>query len=190
MVNINSNTFIWLYRRGLICSEAVGGDEASEFMLAYPIDNVQYVFDDAGDLEEEGDPSFLISSIECLSHILERHHSIVKVIYESLQQKFNTKDIWVRIGAGPQLGLMFGYKDGIIGVLSMDFINAEEKQIILDELANLSGVDPSEKDVIIDESNSFYINSLDMNKYFENTDYPEVTIIFYDDYYDEDEDED
>lgn len=189
---INSNTFIWLYRRGLTCTVPYGGDASSEFMLAYPIDGVQYTFDDAGDLEELGDPDFLLNAIECLSHIIERHHSTAKMVYESLQQKFKTQDIWVRVGAGPQLGLMYGYKDGIIGMLSMDFINAEEKNKIIEELQNLMGESNEEQlPIIIEEGTCFYVNSLDLNKYFKDGEYKDINIIFYDEYYsDEDEDED
>lgn len=89
-----------------------GNNDKTSVAVAYWHDGVQYMMDTHGKLYVEHTTSHL-------KLIIERHHSVVKEIYDYCVG-LNVGDIWAMSGGGCQLQVFFGNTTGYLGTLYLD----------------------------------------------------------------------
>lgn len=81
-------------------------------MMAHMHDGVQYTVDDHGKLD-------VSRSTGHLKLIIDRHHTVVKAVYEYCVA-LGVGDIWALSGGGCQLQVFFGNRTGYLAVLYLD----------------------------------------------------------------------
>lgn len=122
-----SNTFAKYLRLGFLPRTVRGDWDNESLMYSFYQDNIQYTIDDGGDYENDNDASYMVTCLKNREMIIERNHEIVTKVDAFIKKQFGN-DVWALVGAGPQLHVSFGNKDGIIAALLMDFISPEHFQ--------------------------------------------------------------
>jgi hypothetical protein len=98
--------------QGFKVTELKGKCSFDETAFAYWYDGVQYAMDSHG--KED-----VTHSTNHLKLILERHHSVVKQVYDYCVA-LNVGDIWALTGGGCQLQVFFGNSTGYLAILYLD----------------------------------------------------------------------
>lgn len=95
---------------GLAVTKAKGSRDQT--MMAHMHDGVQYTMDDYGKLD-------VSRSAGHLKMIIDRHHSVVKQVYDYCVA-LDVGDIWAMSGGGCQLQVFFGNRTGYLAILYLD----------------------------------------------------------------------
>ncbi|GBG14840.1 TonB-dependent receptor [Novimethylophilus kurashikiensis] len=90
-------------------------------MVVAEHDGVQYVMDCHGDLRN------VEENVIHRKLIIERHHTIVKQMYEFCTS-LNVGGIWVLCGGGTQLQAFFGNDTGYLGVLYLSMVTTQPRR--------------------------------------------------------------
>ena len=175
MTSYMTNTFAKYLRLGITPRPVRGNWIDGDYMYSIYHDDVQYTIDDLGDYEIDGDVSLILECLEAHEMIIERHHTLVKEIYELIKDHLQ-KDIWVCVGMGMQLHCTFGDNKGAFSHLMLDFINPEKFQQAVDKLKNLIG---EEFAADFEEVNKFVLMVTDKDKFeiFKNYHNPTVDVV-------------
>lgn len=145
MTSLMTKTFTKYLRLGIIPRLVRGNWMDGDYMYSIYHDDVQYTIDDMGDYEIDGDVSYILECLESRDLIIERHHDLVKSIYDFVRKKTG-KEVWVRVDSGIQLNCTFGDSTGELAQLMLGFIDPEQYNAAVDELkaiiAKETGIEP------------------------------------------------
>lgn len=139
---IQSESFARYHRMGFSPRPVRGKGDEQDFAVAYYFDNVQYVFNDYGTYEEDGNVDDMNMTVLNLDYIINSdRHEKVKAVADHIQQQLRVP-IWCEIALDTQLGISFGSSSGIIAQMIMDFPTKEKfedyKAKLLEQLKSLS----------------------------------------------------
>lgn len=126
-------------------------------------DDVQYAISFHSDKYEQNKES-AAHGVNHLEQIKQRHHHIVKDIYNFLKGQYELGDIWVLVGGGCQIQAFFGNKKGYIGILYLDMDTPQENAEVNDGYLKCIG----------NEKFTLEANFTENNKYFKGFKHPKV----------------
>lgn len=91
-------------------------------------DDVQYAISfNEGDQQEYKLKS-IAHHVDHFEQIKQRHHDIVKYVYDFLKNKEGIGDLWAMSGGGAQIQVFFGNTTGYVGILYLDMDSPEENK--------------------------------------------------------------
>lgn len=136
MSKLMTKTFAKYLRLGILPRPVRGNWEDGEYMYSVYHDDVQYTIDDEGDYENTSNVDYILECLHARRLIINRNHDIVREVHQKLSDSLKD-DVWVRVGVGMQLHVVFGCKSGEIATLLMDFEDDEQFQALVAEIKEM-----------------------------------------------------
>ncbi|AQW88591.1 hypothetical protein FDH34_gp066 [Serratia phage BF] len=190
MSSLMTKTFAKYLRLGITPRPVRGNWKDGDYMYSIYHGDVQYAIDDTGDYEIDHDVDYILDCLQSRATIIDRNHKLISEIYEHLMGVLDT-DIWVRVGVGMQLNVVFGSVDGEIATFMMDFEDMEAFNKLVEEI-KAQILEETNKEPIVEQSDYFTLilhNRVDI-KLFKGYYNPKVRIHFMDEFEDDDGDDD
>lgn len=126
-------------------------------------DGVQYAICIHSDQYEKNLKS-VAHGVNHLEQIKQRHHNLVKDVYNFLKTQPELGDIWVMVGGGCQIQAFFGNTSGYIGILYLDMDTPIENQLVNNDYLKAIG----------NEKFTLVANFEKNNKYFKGFKNPKI----------------
>lgn len=190
MPSLITKTFTKYLRLGILPRLVRGNWEDGDYMYSIYHDDVQYTIDDAGHYEIYNDVDYILDCLHSRTTIIERNHAFISGIYKHLMDVMST-DIWVRVGVGMQLNVVFGSEHGEIATFMMDFEDIEAFNELVEEIKSQI-FEETNKEPVVEPSDYFTLilhNRTDI-KLFKGYYNSKVSIHFMDEFEDDEDDED
>jgi len=123
--------FLERYRQYGLDVETSVGPRPYSFSVTHHHDGVPYALYHNQAHVGQFDVSKVKHNMEHILPLIERHHDMIKSIYDYLKMKVEG-DLWVLSGGGSQLQAFFTNKTGYLGILYLDMVNLSDQTRLSD----------------------------------------------------------
>lgn len=123
--------FLEQYRQYGLDVETSVGPRPYNFSVTHHHDGVPYALYHNQAQVGQFDVSKVQHNMQHILPLIERHHGMIKGIYEYLKTRVDG-DLWVLSGGGSQLQAFFTNKTGYLGILYLDMVNLSEQTRLSD----------------------------------------------------------
>lgn len=114
--------FLGQYRQYGLDVELSVGPSKNNFSVTHHHDGVPYALYHNSAYVGEFDVSKVSHNMEHILPMIERHHTIIKAVYDYLRSNVEG-ELWVMSGGGAQLQAFFTNSTGYLGILYLDLID-------------------------------------------------------------------
>lgn len=123
--------FLERYRQYGLEVQVSKGPRPHSFSVTHHHDGVPYALYHNQAQIGKFDTSKVHHNMEHILPLIERHHTMIKGVYEHLKAKVEG-DLWVLSGGGSQLQAFFTNQTGYLGILYLDMVNLSEQTRLSD----------------------------------------------------------
>ncbi|SOK58867.1 hypothetical protein [Yersinia phage fHe-Yen9-03] len=189
MSSLMTKTFAKYLRLGITPRPVRGNWKDGDYMYSIYHDEVQYAIDDMGDYEIDLDIEHILECLNARETIIDRNHVIVRELYEHFMSVFDT-DIWVRVGIGMQLSVVFGSVHGEFATFMMDFVDMDKfNQIVAEIREKILSETDKEPEILPSEYYTLILHNREDIKLLDGYFNSKVHVYFMDEFEDDDDDQ-